>query len=373
MVRNLAVLLISALASLTVGAAGEPGALAESIDAIFESYTEGNRPGCAAGVIRNGKYIHKTGYGLANLEHEIPITSKSVFRIGSVSKQFTAMAIALLAERGDLDLDADVHTYLPDLMDYGHKVTVRQMVHHLAGMGDYDHESFTKANGDHFRFGSWDFWTIEEFFKAVTKTDLVHPPGTKWQYSNLGYFLLSKVVEKVSGKTLREFAAEEIFGPLGMKQTFFNDNVNDVVPGRADGYKVIDGAYEIYMTNLSWVGDGGVYTSLDDFIAWDQNFVNNKLGQSENSLIETVSTAHPDAIIGNGTNSDLKYAFGLFVGSLNDEPVIGHSGSWVGFTSYYFRYPRLSLSVVVFCNSSDAKARELGEELGALAIESVKE
>jgi len=240
-------------------------------------------------------------------------------------------------------------------------------------MGDYNHESFTKANGEHFRFGSRDFWTIEEFYEAVAKTDLVHPPGTKWQYSNLAYFLLSKVGEKVSGKTLREFAAEEIFGPLGMEQTFFNDNVNEIVRGRADGYKLIDHKYEIYMTNLSWVGDGGVYTSLDDFIAWDQNFTSNKLGKGGNGLIETVSTAHPDAIVGNDKSSGLEYAFGLFVGSVDDEPVIGHSGSWVGFTSYYFRYPRLSLSVVVFCNSSDAKARELGEELGALAIRSVKE
>lgn len=375
MAKNLAVLLLisAALTPLSVEAADESGSLSKSIDAIFDSYTRGSRPGCAAGVIRNGKYIHKAGYGLANLEHGIPITSRSVFRTGSLSKQFTAMAVALLAERGDLDLDADVHTYLPELMDYGHEVTVRQMVHHLAGMGDYGHESFTKANGEHFRFGSRDFWTIEEFYQAVAKTDLVHPPGTKWQYSNLAYFLLSKVVEKAAGKTLREFAAEEIFGPLGMEQTFFNDNVSELVPGRADGYKLIDGKYEIYRTNLSWVGDGGIYTSLDDFIAWDQNFTNNKLGKGGNGLIETVLTAHPDAIVGNGTTSDFNYAFGLFVGNADGEPMIGHSGSWVGFTSYYYRYPRRSLSVVVFCNSADAKARELGTELGAVALELVKE
>jgi len=364
---------ILGLAALPGQAADERKSLSASIDAIFKPYTEGSRPGCAAGVIHKGKYIHKKGYGLANLEHGIPITSSSVFRTGSVSKQFTAMAVALLAERGDLDLDADVHTYLPDLMDYGHEVTVRQMVHHLAGMGDYDHKAFLKANGEHFRFGSWDFWTIEEFYKAVAKTDLVHPPGAEWQYSNLGYFLLSQVVEKAGGRSLRRFAAEEIFGPLGMEQTFFNDNVNEVVPNRADGYKLVDGKYQIYMTNLSWVGDGGVYTNLDDFLAWDRNFTDNKLGNGGDDLIETVLTAHPDAVVRNGPSADLKYAFGLFVGSQEGEPVVGHGGSWVGFTSHYYRYPRRSLSVVVFCNSGDAKAGELGKQLGALALEAVKE
>ena len=110
--------------------------LSDAVDAVFASLENENQPGCAAGVIHNGEYIHKAGYGMANLEHDIPISPASVFRTGSVSKQFTAMAIAILAERGELDLDADVHEYLPDLRDYQHKVTIRQMLHHLAGMGD---------------------------------------------------------------------------------------------------------------------------------------------------------------------------------------------------------------------------------------------
>jgi CubicO group peptidase (beta-lactamase class C family) len=339
------------------------GDLSDAIDAVFSDIDSTSQPGCAAGVIHDGRYIHAAGYGLANLEHGIPISTKSVFRTGSVSKQFTAMAIAILAEQGDLDLDADVHTYLPDLMEYGHEVTIRQMVHHLAGMGDYDAEQFRKADGNEFRFGNEDYWTIEEFYQVVTQVPLSYEPGSKWQYSNLGYFLLSQVVESASGKTLRQFAAEEIFGPLGMTASFFNDNVDQPVPNRADGYHLKDdGSVEIFMTNLDWVGDGGVYTNLDDFIAWDRNFYDNKLGRGGPDLITTVTTPHADS---NG------YAFGLLVRTVDGHRVVAHSGGWVAFTAYYRRYPDLSLSVAVFCNSTAAIAPRLGSQVADLALAAV--
>lgn len=343
--------------------------LSDAIDAVFGSIEDDSQPGCAAGVIHDGEYIHKAGYGMANLEHDIAISSTSVFRTGSVSKQFTAMAIAILAQRGELDLDVDVHEYLPDLREYGHKVTIRQMLHHLAGMGDYDPELFRKADGSEFRFGNEDYWTISEFYDAVTRVPLILTPGEKWQYSNLGYFLLAQVVERVTGKTLREFAAVEIFGPLRMQASFFNDNVNQPVPQRADGYRLMDdGSFEIYMTNLDWVGDGGVYTNLDDFIKWDQNFYDNKLGLGGGDLINMVTTPHPDAVVNSRLIQNAHYAFGLQVGSLHGAAVIGHSGGWVAFSSVYQRFPELKLSVVVFCNSTAAAATELGSRVSEIAV-----
>ena len=357
---TLALLLSCAPASAQV----KSGDLSAGIDGVFSEIDGGSQPGCAAGVIHDGEYIHAAGYGLANLEYGIPIRRNTVFRTGSVSKQFTAMAIAILAERGDLDLDADVHEYLPDLMDYGHEVTIRQMIHHLAGMGDYDAEQFGKADGSEFRFGNEDYLAIEEFYEVVTQVPLGHEPGSKWQYSNLGYFLLSQVVERASGKTLRQFADDEIFGPLGMKASLFNDNVNQPVANRADGYRRMeDGSYEIFMTNLSWVGDGGVYTNLDDFIAWDRNFYNNKLGKGGEALITTVTTPHPDA---DG------YAFGLGVSTQNGDRVIAHSGGWVAFSAYYRRYPDLALSVAVFCNTTAASAPRMGAQIAELALARVK-
>ncbi len=369
----------------TIGAGDmDQASLSGSVDKLAASYFDKANPGCAVGVIHQGKYVHKAGYGMANLEHDIPITSRSVFRIGSTSKQFTAMAIAILAERRQLDLDADVHTYLPELVDYGHKVTIRQMVHHIAGMGDYDHKVFVKADGSPFRFGNEDYWSIEEFYTVVARASLVHPPESKWQYSNLAYFLLSMVVEKVSSKTLREFADEEILGPLNMRTTLFNDNVNGIVPNRADGYKLLeDGSYEIFMTNLSWVGDGGIYTNLDDFIAWDQNFYHNKLGKGGRDLIDLVETPHPkayfdwdkpeksetDAEKATGTG----YAFGLAVDNYLGERRIAHNGGWVGFISSYQRFPDLSLSVVAFCNTPTHSAPEFLGKVTDMYVTAVKE
>ena len=212
----------------------------DGINNLFVDIDEQRMPGCALGIIHNGEYVFKNGYRLANLEHIFPIDSSSIFRTGSLSKQFTAMAIAILSERGKLDLDADVHEYLPELIDYGYKVTVRQMIHHLAGMGDYDPDLFFIADGKSFDFGNKNFWTIQEFFDAVSQVALRMPPETKWQYSNLAYFLLAHVVERVSGMTLREFSDQEIFTPLGMSKTFFNDNVNTPVENLVDGYKKIN-------------------------------------------------------------------------------------------------------------------------------------
>lgn len=366
-----AFLVFSRVLSATEG----PMGLSNEIDALFAGIDDDRQPGCAAGVIHEDEYIHKAGYGLANLEYGIPINSKSVFRTGSVSKQFTAMAIAILAERGDLDLDADVHEYLPDLIGYGYEVTIRQMVHHIAGMGDYDHAVFKKSDGSEFRFGNEDYWSIEEFYEVVALADLIHEPGSQYEYSNLGYFLLSQVVENVAGESLSRFSETEIFGRLDMVDSLFNDNVNRPVTMRADGYRLMDdGSYEIFMTNLSWVGDGGVYTNLDDFIKWDRNFYDNKLGMRAAALIDTVTTPHPDTLAYTDDGPrNVNYAFGLRVDEVNGEVMIGHSGSWVAFTSLYNRYPDLNLSIVVFCNSTAVSATELGRRIGELAVAAIRE
>lgn len=348
--------------------------LQQDIDAVFADINN-DEPGCAVGVIHAGEFIHKAGYGLANLEHDIPITTQTVFRTGSIGKQFTAMAVAILAERGDLDLDADVHKYLPDLLDYGREVTVRQMVHHVAGMGDYDHTVFKKADGSDFRFGNEDFATNDEFYQMVAGADLTGEPGTTYVYSNLGYFLLGHVVESVSGQTLREFADQEIFGPLGMVDTHFNDNVNQIVPNRADGYQQMDdGSWEIYMTNLSWVGDGGVYTTIDDFIKWDRNFYDNKLGQGGQALIEMMETSLPEMVRETKDGpKPVEYGFGLNLEERFGQKSIRHTGSWVGFNAVYNRFPDRELSVVVFCNALQRSASVPGNAVAQLTVSAIRD
>ncbi|WP_435213817.1 serine hydrolase domain-containing protein [Luminiphilus sp. nBUS_16] len=367
MLKQLLGLLIALnFAALTWSA--ETPSLSADVDAIFADYNAAGVPGCAIGVIQNGAYIHAKGYGSANLEHGIPIGSNSVFRIGSVSKQFTAAAVAILADRGVLSLDADIHQYLPDLKEYNAKVTVRQMIHHLSGMGDYEMTgAYEIAPGKAFRFGNEDYWTIEEFYQRVRKQPLASTPMQHFEYSNVAYFLLSQVIDQVSGLSLRAFAEKELFGPLNMTATFFNDNVNGVVPHRADGYTpVTTGSFEILMTNLDWVGDGGVYTTLNDFIKWDQALITGNLPGGV-ALRDLLLEPHPltkktmtSVLLDDGAG----YGFGIEIGHFKGIPAHVHTGSWVGFRALYARFPENNISVMAFCNRDDLlregdKRREL--------------
>lgn len=344
-------------------------ALSKFLDQQFtDKGISAQTPGCSVGLMKDGHYVINKSYGSANLEHGIPLASNSIYRTGSLSKQFTAMAIALLAEGGTLDLDADIHAYLPDVVDYGHKVTIRQMIHHVSGIPDYEDgmPALKTADGQNLRLGNEDYLTIAEFYDRAKTIPLFAPPETKWAYSNTAYFLLSQVVKKVSGMTLRQYADQHIFKPLGMSHTFFNDDVNDVVPHRVDGYRrTKDGRYKIFMTNLSWVGDGGVYTSLDDFIKWDQNWADNKLGKDPAALSKLLQTPY-DMDVGDGR----KYAFGLFIDQHKGHNRVAHTGSWVAFNTYYTRYPDLNMSVVTFCNSRQASAR-IGAALEDAMIDQV--
>lgn len=345
-------------------ACAQERALSDQIDQIFEDYEGRAVPGCAVGVAVEGEKRHVKGYGQANLEHDLPITADSVFRIASLSKQFTATAIAILAARGDIDLDADIHAYLPELADYGVTVTVRQMVHHISGMGDYD--GFEISPGKPFRFGDEDFWTIDEFFDKAAQKPLDLAPETEYRYSNIAYFFLAHVVERVSGQTLRAFADETIFSPLNMTATFFNDDVTGIVPDRADGYGVDEeGSFRVFMTNLSWVGDGGVYTSLNDFLKWDEAL---RRGQAPGGAAVNAMLFKPHPLTAQTMNSGpmdegAGYAFGRRIGARNGRAMHDHTGSWVGFNAYYARFPDDEVSVVYFCNRSDGLG---GDKLGRL-------
>jgi CubicO group peptidase (beta-lactamase class C family) len=238
-------------------------------------------------------------------------------------------------------------------------------------MSDYgdDPELFPNAMGKEFRWGNEDYLSTPEFYSRVKNVPLRHPPGTRFLYSNFAYFLLSQVVESVSGKSLRDFAAENIFLPLGMTHTQFNDDVNRVINNEAVGYhKKADGQYELFMTNLPWVGDGGVYTSIDDFLAWDQNYYHNRLGEGRQELIDIMQTPGPHARE-TGDEGKIGYAMGLEISENHGHRQIAHSGSWVAFTSYYARIPDLNFSVIAMCNSDQASAGALGKQVVDIYLE----
>ena len=379
---SLIVILIS-FASFSVNA--NMSDLSKKIDMLFDDRSQ--KPGCAVGLVENGEYIHSKGYGLANLEHEIPIGMDTIFRIGSVSKQFTTMAIAILEEEGELSFEDEMKVHIPDLVDYAEKVTINHMIHHYSGLGDYEYMDypgrFKNALGEEFRWGNEDYLTNKEFHDLIKTLPLIRKPEKKFHYSNTGYVLLALVAENASGMSLREFAEKEIFKPLGMNNSFFNDDVNLPFKNRADAYTPIDDEsdkYKINVTNLSWVGDGGVYTSLNDFIKWDENFYENKLSMGGESLIQTMEMTFEETKVSKRNQkmdkekeNENTYAFAQNLAYYNGYKRWSHSGSWVGWLAHYARFPELRFSTVLFCNTNEIDATIISDKVVDIYFETLGE
>lgn len=336
----------AALAAALAGCAptGEPPTVADGtparVDAIFADYAGETGPGCSVGVIQDGRLIHATGYGTANLDHGIPNGPTTIFRTGSVSKQFTAGAIALLAIRGELELDAPVQGYIPEFPDYPDPPTVKHLIHHTSGVRDYIVLMSLAGNR------SEDFYTNQEVLDAIVRQrELNFAPGAEYLYSNAGYFLLGEIVARVSGQSLREFAETEFFGPLGMTHTHFHDDHNEIVPNRAIGYAPTEDGFRINVTTLDMVGDGGVFTSVEEWVAWDRNLSEGTVGGPE-----WVALMHERGVLNSGDT--IAYAFGISHGEHRGLATVGHTGSWVGYRAAMSRYPEAGYSFVAFCNRS---------------------
>jgi len=348
--------------------AAEP-TIDERVDRVFARFDNTRSPGCAIGVIQNGEFVLRRGYGMANLELGAPLTSSSVFRIGSTSKQFTAAAIVLLAEEGKLSLDDDVGEYLPELPEFGTPVTIRQLVHHISGYRDYLTLMTLAGLRDD------DYYTDEELLGMLSRQqELNFDPGAEHLYSNSGYWLLAQVVERASGKSLREYAAEKIFEPLGMDHTHFHNDHTELVPDRAYGHTELvpdraygyapadDGGYVISMTTLPMIGDGGVFTSVADLFFWDQNFYEGKVGGP--GFIEQM---HSVGVLNDG--EELEYAFGLSVGTYRGLRLVSHGGSFVGFRADVIRFPDERFSVVCLCNRADSNPSLLARRIADIYLE----
>ncbi|WP_439100261.1 serine hydrolase domain-containing protein [Congregibacter sp.] len=336
------------------------GEISQDMDVIFSAIPD-DGPGCSVGVARDGKWLHKTGYGLANMELDVPLDGSHVHRMASVSKQFTAMAVLLLADEGKIDLDADIRDYLPQLKPYGARVTINAMLGHVSGMGDYDliagsYEGPKASNaidlksaaGGEFRLGNEDYLTIEEFYAVVEQLPLAQAPNQSFLYSNIAYVILAMLVEDVSGESLRDYAERRIFSPLGMHNSFFSDDPVEIVPQRADGYKKNDeGIYVNDMTNLFWVGDGGLHTNLDDMLIWDSHFYAPKLGREPATLMALMNTANSQH------RSDGRlYANGQNIRGAGDTMIFEHSGGWLGTSTYYARLPGKHAALAMMCNDA---------------------
>ncbi len=331
----------------------------DKIDSVFSVIDDASAPGCSVGVIVDGELVHQKGYGLANLELDIPLDGNNVHRIGSVSKQFTAMAVLLLAEEGKLDLNADIHRYLPELISYDSTVTINAMLGHISGMADYDYISggeegdvdgglnIKSVAGGPFRIGNEDYLTIDEFYDVVKQASLRHPPNQEFAYSNLAYFLLSMLVEEVSGESLREYAHRRIFEPLEMTETFFSDDPVEIVKNRASGYRPEGDSYITDMTNLFWVGDGGLHTTVGDLAKWDKHFYSPSIGNNPEQLMAQFLTPNSDLP---AFSENSLYANGQAIEEVAGRQRVFHGGGWLGVTTFYARYPQERYSTIILCN-----------------------
>ena len=328
----------------------------ESVDQVFAAYGK-DGPGCALAVVRDGAIIHSKGYGLASLEHGVPITPQTVFDIGSTSKQITAASILLLAQDGKLSLDDDVRKHIPEIPDYGTPVTLRHLLHHTGGVRDYI--ALLRLGGISFE----DVATDGDALAAIARQkSLDFKPGGEHSYSNSGYFLLSLVVRRASGKTLREFAQERIFTPLGMSSTQILDDHTRVIPRRAAAYMPSpDGGFLREGSNWVQTGDGAVQTTVEDLAKWDRNFYDPKIGGP--ALVEQLQVT---GVLNDG--SAIPYARGLVVDEHRGLRRVSHGGAWAGFLADMIRFPDERLSVITLCNRGDANPTGLAMQVAELYL-----
>jgi len=327
------------------------------VDAIFAEYDRSDSPGCALGVYRDGRIEYARGYGMANLELGIANSPQTVLDIGSTGKQFTAFSIHLLARDGKLTLDDDVRKWIPEIPDYGKAVTIRHLLHHTGGLRDYivlfDLQGVIEE----------DVSTREDTLAVLALQKAPNfAPGAEHLYSNTGYFLLGEIVRRASGKPLREFAQERIFGPLGMRHTQYNDSHGRIIPGRGTGYsKEEGGGFSIEMSDWEQVGDGGVQTTIEDLQRWDENFYAPRVGDA--ALIAAM--LEPGVL---NSGKKLQYASALYVSDYRGLPTVTHGGSWAGYRTQLMRFPRQHLSVACICNLAQTNPSRLAEKVSEVYL-----
>jgi len=356
---------IAAIIALTLVTASchRPGspenraALPARVEELFARFTAGLSPGCALAVVENGRVVLARGYGFADLDRRLPITPRTRFDIASTSKQFTAASVLLLAARGRLSLDDDVRKYVPEVPRHDAVITLRHLLHHTSGLPNYI-DLLAKA-GKRYE----EVTTDDDALAALAGApQLQFPPGTAFRYNDSGYFLLSLVVKRVTGRSLREFAAENLFAPLGMNDTRIVDDLTRGVPGRAVPYVQDGSGFQPVSSGWEQTGDGGVNSTVLDLARWDANFYSGAVGGK--ALLAAMTTP---GSLANG--SPLPYAGGLFLDRFRGHRRVRHPGSWRGFCSELMRLPGRRLSVITLCNVGDADPAALSEQVADLYLE----
>lgn len=311
------------------------------IEKIFARYKPTN-PGTQLAISRHGTIIFSKAWGMADLEHNVPLTRESITEAGSVSKQFTAAAILLLEQQGKLSLDDDVRKYIPELPDYGSIITLRHMMQHKSGLKDW---------GAVMSIAGWPRSTKtynneDALYVISNQKTLNHRPGDEYLYSNSNYNLFAIIIQRVSGMSLADFTRKNIFEPAGMKHTQWRDNFKRIVPNRAIAYSKTPGGYQTNMPNEYVYGNGGLLTTAEDLLIWNDYYLNRKLGNPSLLTKQLTTTALNSGIMH-------RYAAGLFVGTFRGWNYVSHDGATAGYRANLDAFPELGLSIAWLSNTSE--------------------
>lgn len=340
------------------GAQGTPAEKPEAkVDALFAKMDTTASPGCALGVMRDHRMIYERGYGMADLDHNVAITPATVFHVASMSKQFTAAAILMLAQEGKLSLDDPVRKYVPEVPDFGVPVTIRELLHHTSGIRD----QWDLLGLSGWRYSEDRITDGDVLYVVAKQKALNFPPNTKFLYSNTGYTLLGQVVARVSGESLRAFTTEHIFTPLGMKSTHFRDDFDEIVKGMAYGYAPSGSTYKLSVTNFDTVGATSLLTTVEDLAKWDENFYAPRVGGP--GVMEQLQQRGK---LNDG--EQLEYAAGLVIGSYRGLKTVDHSGADAGYRADLIRFPDQSFSVACLCNLATANPSDLAKKVAEIYL-----
>ncbi len=347
---------VSASAQLGVNAAGPEAAAA--IDKVFAAFDTTTRPGCALGVWRDGKIIYTRGYGMANLEYNVPITPETIFEAGSVSKQFSAAAIQLLCRDGKLALTDDIRKLLPEVPQFGPLITIKHLLTHTSGIRDQ--WGLLSAAG---RPPGQAVHTLDEILDLVSRQrDLNFAPGSDYLYSNTGYALMAWVVRRAGGKSLADFSMERIFKPLGMFRTQWRDDFTEIVKGRATAYSLGPGpAYRQDMPFTNVYGNGGLLTTVGDLLVWAENFWTPRI--LDRAALDEMEVP---MVLNDGTPT--VYGLGLGVGSYKGVREVSHSGSTAGYRAYLVRFPEQKTAIAVLSNFGGANPSDLAHKVADIVL-----
>jgi CubicO group peptidase (beta-lactamase class C family) len=333
---------------------------AAKVDELLKKWDRSAAPGCVVAVVKDGQLVYQHSGGAANLEFGVPLTLSTLFLIASLSKQFTAFAIMLLVSGGRLSLDDDVRKHIPELPNYGKTITVRNLVHHTSGLREITILS---------QYAGWrmeDAFTNQDFLDLTCRQkELNFEPGAEFAYCNTGYHLLGIIVQRVSGKSLKEYSKEEIFKPLGMKNTVFRDDYRTVIPHAAESYAPTQGGFHHSFVLHGIPGATNLYTTATDMVFWDRNFYDAKVGGQK-----VIDAMYTKGKLNSG--KEIPYAGGVVFGKHRGATAIKHTGGQGGFRTLLLRFPDQRFSVIALSNASDFSGN-LAEKIADIYLDDVLE